>query len=232
MSGGADGCDGAHVGLASPRRPIARVYHLAEADNWPSIERHGLLSARALLDLPGVSADDRRRVAGHRAARTVLANGTVVRDQSPMPPAALRGCLHGMTPAQWYALLNAKVFFWIDRARLDRHLHACRRSAQVLMVLDAAALLDVHAARASVTPFNTGNARRRPASRGRATFVPYRTWCESGWRHEAEALGTRPRSPSHPPAELAIADAVPDALRFVIELHHVAAGERPALPAL
>jgi hypothetical protein len=204
---------------------LQQVYHLAEADNWPSIQRRGLLSAAALLDLPGVAAADRARVRDHRPARTVLANGLVVRDQTPMPPAALEHCLRDMTPAQWYALLNAKVFFWVDRDRLQRHLHACRRSAQVVIVLDAAALLRVHAARASLTPFNTGNARRQPALRGRATFVPYAAWREAGWQREADGLGTRPRPRGHRPAELAIDGAVPDAMRFVIETRAVAAGQ-------
>jgi hypothetical protein len=214
--------EGAPVGLS-------RVYHLAEADNWPSIQQHGLLSATALLDLPGVTATDRAQVRAHRPARTVLANGLVVRDQTPMPPAALQRCLRGLTPGQWYALLNGKVFFWVDRDRLVRHMRACRRNPQVIMVLDAAALLDAYAARASVTPFNTGNARRRPALRGRSTFVPYTVWRDSGWRHEADGLGTGPRPRHLRPAELAIDGAVPDAMRFVIDTRAVAAGEAVAL---
>jgi hypothetical protein len=93
------------------------------------------------------------------------------------------------------------------------------------MVLDAERLLARHGARAAVSPFNTGNARRRPASRGAATFVPYATWQQSGWVHEATALGTRSRPRSHPPAELAVDWAVPDALSFLVKVRHVAAGE-------
>jgi hypothetical protein len=219
--------------LASIRRdvsrsymPLTRVFHLAEADNWPSIQKHGLLCATALSGLAGNSEADRARVMHHRATRTVLSNGAVVRDQTPMPPSALRACLHGMTPDEWYALLNSKVFFWADVERLKRHMHACRRYPQVVMVLDAAALLSRYSHRAAVSPFNTGNARRRPASRGRTTFVPYLTWCESGWRHEAEGLGTRPRAGSHRPAELTVAGAVPDVMDFVVDIRQVASGEK------
>lgn len=209
-----------------PHTSLTRVYHLAETDNWPSIQKHGLLCATALLGLAGNNDDDRNRVVRHRTTRTVLSNGAVVRDQTPMPPAALRLCLHDMAPDEWYALLNSKVFFWADVERLNRHLHACRRHPQVVMVLDAAALLSRYSERAAVSPFNTGNARRRPASRGRATFVPYLTWYASGWQHEATGLGTRPRSRSHRPAELTVDGAVPDVMDFVVDIRHVGCVEK------
>jgi hypothetical protein len=202
---------------------IGRLFHLAEAENWPSIQKHGLLSAVALLDLPGVTADDRARVTRHRSARTVLSNGTVVRDQGPMPPAALRRCLQGMTPEEWYALINARVFFWLDDERLARHLRACRRHAQVVIELDAPRFLVRHAARAAVSPFNTGNARRRPAFRGHSTFVPYATWLESGWQHEAAGLGRPARPRTHRPAELTVDHAVPDIMDFVRDVRLAAA---------
>lgn len=193
-----------------------RVYHIAEADNWPSIERDGLLSARALFERAGARAEDRAAVEKHRPVRAVLSDGTVIRDQSPMPPEALKPCLRGLTPVQWYRLLNGKVFFWFDEDRVARHLHACRRTAQIVLTIDSEALLARHAARASVAPFNTGNARRKPAVRGRATFVPWVTWRISGWRAESEGLGTSGRSRSHKPAELTIDHAVPDILDFVM----------------
>jgi hypothetical protein len=200
-----------------------RVYHIAEADNWPSIQRDGLLSATALFERAGARPEDRAVVERHRPARAVLSDGTVIRDQSPMPPAALKPCLRGLTPARWYRLLNGKVFFWFDEERVARHLRACRRSAQIVLTIDGEALLARHAARAAVTPFNTGNARRRPAVRGRATFVPWATWRESGWRAESDGLGTAPRARSHKPVELAIDRAVPDILDVVISRREVKA---------
>src|SRR5687767_7701617 len=134
------------------------VFHIAEADNWPSIQRDGLLSAKALFERAGSRVEDRAAIRKHRPVRAVLGDGTVIRDQSPMPPAALEPCLRGITPAQWYGLLNSKVFFWFDEERVARHLHACRRTAQVVLTIDAEALLARHAARACVAPFNTGNA--------------------------------------------------------------------------
>jgi hypothetical protein len=210
------------TGTPSPDR-IGRIFHVAEAANWPSIRRHGLLSALALLDLPGVTAEDRRRVTRHRERRTVLSNGAVVRDQSPMPPAALRRCLQDMTPEEWYALINARVFFWLDEARLERHLRACRRHAQLVIELDAPRLLARHGAYAAVSAFNTGNARRRPALRGRSSFVPYAAWLQGAWQHEATGLGRPARSRTHRPAELTVDHAVPDVMDFVRTVRFAAA---------
>jgi hypothetical protein len=196
------------------RQPLAaRVYHMTEAVNWPMIEREGLLSTSRLLDLAGVRS-------------ATLLNGAVIRDQTPMPPAALARCLRGgLTPEDWYAELNRRVFFWFDTERLNRQRRACGASAQIVVVIDAPAMLARHGGRATLTAFNTGNARRKPAPRGRATFVPYADWLESRWASEAAALGIRPRPRSHAPVEAAILDAVADVADFVVDIHRLAPGE-------
>lgn len=199
-----------------PQTPLPRcIYHLADAANWLSIQQYGLLSTSALLDLSGVQGREREQIEQqHRAQQVTLVNGTIIRDQKPMPPTTLERCLHGMTPQEWYALLNARVFFWLDIGRLNRMLKANHKRPQVVMVLDTEQLLAKYAEQVALTPMNTGNARRRPALRGRQTFVPYGIWIESRWASEAEALGTRTRPRSHRPAELTITDAVPDVMNF------------------
>lgn len=153
------------------------IYHLADAVNWPSIQRYGLLSTSALLDLAGVQGSERERIERQqRFQQITLPNGVIILDQRPMPPSALERCLHDMAPHEWYALLNAKVFFWLDNERLSRMLKANRRSPQMLLTVDTGRLLTAYAEQVSLTPINTGNARRRPATRGRQTFVPYHTW--------------------------------------------------------
>jgi hypothetical protein len=135
-------------------------------------------------------------------------DSVVIRNQRPMPPAALQKCLIGMTPAQWYALINQKVFFWCDPERLNRQHRACGERPQIALTLDTERLLSRHGDHVALTPFNTGNARRKPAIRGRATFVPYSAWLASDWRSEADRLGISRRPSSHPPVELTVADAV------------------------
>lgn len=146
-----------------------------------------------------------------------LPSGALIRDQSPMPPAALARCLDlGLTPQDWYDLVNGKVYFWLDQDRLARHMAACARRPQVLVTIDLAKLAARHGARAFVTPFNVGNARRRPAPRGRRSFVPLAAWLETRWKTEA-LPGSAARAPSHAPAELAIDGAVADIMDLVLE---------------
>lgn len=209
-----------------PVKPPARIYHLAEASNWTAIQREGLHSTSALLDLAGVAGEERDRLERQqRPTQMVLPNGARIRDQRPMPPAALAGCLVGLSPQQWYALLNGRVFFWFDPERLNRQRAACAARPQVVLTVDAHALVAAYAARISVAPINTGNARRRPALRGAATFVPYADWADRGWASEAEGLGTRARSAAHRPVELTVLGSVPDVMRFVIAVDHLAPGQ-------
>ena len=139
---------------------------------------------------------------------------------------ALERCLASrLVPEDWYVELNSRVFFWLDPRRLNRQRRACGSSPQIVLTVDAHRLLSTYARRAALTPFNTGNARRSPARRGRETFVPFDKWRESGWSWEAAALQTALRSPSHPPVELAIADGVEDVLDFVVDVRRLDAGE-------
>jgi hypothetical protein len=207
----------------SPLPP--RVYHLSGLGNWPSIQRRGLLSARALLDAAGLRGPRRARDERQRTGSIQLADGTEIGHQRPMPPDALARCLRGATPGEWYALLNRQVFFWLDPARLARFQRAGAPAAQVLLTIDTARLLSRHGDRACLTPINTGNARRLPATRGPASFVPYAAWIEGRWDSEAAALGTRPRPRSHRPVELTIEGGVPDVMELAIEIRHLAPGE-------
>jgi hypothetical protein len=201
------------------------VYHLAEAKNWPSIQRHGLFSTRALLERAGIDGSSRAAVEReHRPKRTILPSGLVIRDQKPMPPAALERCLVGLTATQWYGLLNRHVFFWFDIERLNRQRRACGSFPQIVLKIASDRLLDRYAAQAALTPINTGNARRKPALRDAATFVPYSVWAETAWLSETQALGTRPRPRRHLPVELAVTDSVPDVMDFVVSVRNLAPG--------
>ncbi|MFI4986790.1 MAG: DUF7002 family protein [Alphaproteobacteria bacterium] len=186
-----------------------------------------MLSARALLDLAGLQGAERLGIERrHRPSSVVLPNGAVLRDQAPMPPAALARCLMGMAAEDWYALLNSKVFFWLDADRLNRQRRAGgtpRRA--VVMIIDAERLLTKHGEGAALSPINSGYALRRPAPRGRGTFVPYARWLDDAWASEAAALGTRARPRSHRPAELTVADGVPDVMAFVASLRRLAPNE-------
>jgi hypothetical protein len=203
-----------------------RIYHLAEAANWPSIRRHGLLSAGRLMEVAGLTMSDRDRLMRtQRLTHTELRNGVQIRDQCPMPPTALAQCLCDMEPADWYAMINARVFFWLNVNRLNRQKGACELLPQGVMAVDTGALVAAYERRVAVTPINTGHARRKPARRGPATFVPLAEWARSGWASEAAGLGILLRRKSHQPVELTVIDAVPDILRFVVGIFAIPAGQ-------
>jgi hypothetical protein len=198
----------------------ARCYHLVDAANLESVRRDGLLSASRLMRRAGLAAKVRiQSEREQRRARICLPDGTILRDQVPMPPDALARCIvDGLAPGDWYALLNSMVFFWLDPERLHRQARAAKAWPQLILEIDTAAMLARYKSRAYVTPFNTGNARRRPARRGRATFVPYSTWMKTGWAHESTTLGLPLRSASHRPVELTIADSVHDIMKYVSDV--------------
>jgi hypothetical protein len=183
-------------------RPPELLYHLAEADNLDSILRHGLMSTARLLGLAGIAGSERAKILhDHRKDGVRLPNGVLIRDQRPMPPAALAKALDdGLVPGDWYALLNSFVFMWSDPKRMLRQREACGERAQVLLTFDGPALLNCLGAEVFVSPFNSGNAMRKAARRGLDTLMPYATWLREGW-----PTGQRTR----PPAEFLFRCVIP-----------------------
>src|SRR5687768_14367920 len=96
----------------SHRFPL--LFHMAALGSWPSIQSHGLLSTSSLLDLFEISEASRVTVeAAHRPESIQLSHPkhgvATVRDQIPMSDNGLRRCLaDGLTPRDWYQLLNRK----------------------------------------------------------------------------------------------------------------------------
>jgi hypothetical protein len=204
-------------------RAIDTAYHLVDAGNWPSVQKLGLMSAARLMAMSGEAEDNTPR--RHRPVAQRLASGLLIRNQRPMPPAALSRCLKsGLKPEDWFELLNSKVFFWLDIERLNRQRHACKDAPQVTLVIDAARLLSRYSRVATVAPINTGNAMRAAAPRNRSTFVPYERWVVDGWNDEV--IPGAPRRPaSHRPVELTIDEEVPDIMEYVVTVVALRAGE-------
>jgi hypothetical protein len=127
-----------------------------------------------------------------------------------MPPSALAPALDdGLEPADWYALLNSFVFLWLDPKRMERQRRACGDRPQVLLTFDGSALLDVFGADAFVSPINSGNARRKPARRGRNTLMTYRSWLREGW-----PTGR----PNRPPVEILLRCTIPVKAPHLIDI--------------
>lgn len=168
------------------------LYHMADARNFESIERRGLLSTSALLDGLGVFGDARVNLeAAHRPNTVALTgtDGTVwVRDQHPLEPAVLVACLEGVSPEEWYRTLNSRVFFWPTQERLERMLKAYGRSEQAVFEVDTAGLLERYAFRIELSHINSGYAGSRypAARRGSHTFVPLEDYAYSAKNKIAE----------------------------------------------
>jgi hypothetical protein len=181
----------------SPEEFVAihpRLFHMAEADTWPGIQRHGLLSTTALLDLFEINDNRRYEIEETNRRASVTINhhnhGTaVIRDQLPMTDSALQKCLLGMSPREWYRLLNSKVFFWASSDRLTRlfEARAYRNRRHCILVLDSARFLEKYNDRVELSPINSGSTLYRPVTRGRDTFLPLEQYPYAEWKKKRTA---------------------------------------------
>lgn len=205
--------------LAELIRDCPTLYHMAERGSWPSIQRHGLLSTSALLDLYDVQGARREAIEGCRRPEGVSIEHPVlgraaIRDQKPMDDAGLRMCLlDGLTPEDWYRCLNGRVFFWLTRERLLRLLNArpYREAEHDVLELDTASLVAAHQPAIRLSPINSGTTKPFPSTaskRGRETFLPIAEYPYARWRAQGRKAGERV-------VELTVDYAVPDAARFV-----------------
>lgn len=140
-----------------------RLFHMAEAGSWLSIQRHGLLSTTALLDLFEVDGPARTELETKRRPDSVEihhpVHGTAtVRDNKPINETVLRRTLVGMSEPDWYRTLNGRVFFWLTTERLDRLRDAppFRNRPHDILTIDTASLLERHGDRVELAAINSG----------------------------------------------------------------------------
>jgi hypothetical protein len=188
---------------------------MAERGSWESIRRHGLLSTSGLLDLFGVAGAKRTRIEARRRPERIpiehpVLGRAVVRDQKPMDDPGLARCLDdGLTPEDWYRLLNGKVFFWLSRKRLKGLLEArpYRALTHDVIELDAATLVATYRDAITLSPINSGATKPFGARRGLRTFSTIADYPYADWRAK------RPRGERV--VELCVDRGVPDLARFV-----------------
>lgn len=205
-------------------RDYPYVYHMAWEGSWPSIQRHGLLSTEALLDLWEVEGEERRALMDcHRPNSVPIHHSefgiTTIRDQKPMGDSGLRRCLEdGLEPEDWYRLLNERVFFWATWDRLETLLgaRAYRGARQTVLTVDTGELLARHAGRIELTTMNTGSTRPRPFPRGRYSFASLPDF--------NYAASRRKRGRSKAIAEVVVRAGVPDVSDVVIRVEHCGGG--------
>lgn len=194
-----------------------RLYHVAEAGSWKSIERHGLLSTSALLDLFEVSGDARQQLEEKHRPGSVevhhpLHGTAVIRDQKPLNMARLEGCLTGMTATEWLRELNRRVFLWPSAERLDRLLgaKAYRDRAHDVLVIDTRPLVERYRRQIALAPINTGATVPTAAPRGPHTFQAIEFYDYAAMK--------RKRGAKEAIAEVAVDYSVPDIAEFVLKV--------------
>ena len=193
------------------------LYHMAERESWPAIRKHGLLSTTALLDRYEVAGVDRQSIELQRRPKSIALerrglDRAVVRDQFPMDDKGLARCLQdGLSPQDWYRLLNGKVFFWLTRSRLLRLLNAgtYRCEEHDVLELETSPLIAAYKDKICFCPMNSGCTKPFPHARGKSTFQRISDYPYATWRMK------RPRGERI--VELAVDYAVPDIENFVSE---------------
>jgi hypothetical protein len=199
-----------------------RLYHMAEHGTWDSIRERGLLSTTAVLDHFGLIGKDRKSYESEQRPRKmeVLAGhpgSIVLRDQKPMPCDRLAIALQdGVTPEQWYRIINRKVFLWATRNRLLTLLNArdYRGLVHDVLILDSAPFIRAYAESIWLCHMNSGNTWPMPHKRGNDTFqrIPEYPARKSG-------------RPTRPVAELVVDYRIPDISTYVIQVDRMRGSE-------
>ena len=170
---------------------MPRLYRLSTEGSAGGIRRHGLLCAATSAGLAGYVLPSKRRPT---AIKFMLPDGTPIQitDNSPLSETRLAKILDdGLSPADWMAMLNARVFFWPSRELGAGNLQARRRFGyrSEWHIFDTRRLLEPVWDRAEIAPFNTGSTVRVPPRRGRATFATLAGLNFTAWRRRRRDAG-------------------------------------------
>jgi hypothetical protein len=211
---------GEAVGITAPeiieRYPI--LYHMASHGSWPLIQQHGLLSSSALVDL--FEVPEPRKTALLTTQRhtsepiTHPKYGTaILRDQKVLSAKSLARCLTGCTSAEWYSILNERVFFWLSHHRLITLMSAREyvRKQHTILHMNTAGIVGRYEKEIELAAMNTGNTLPFPHPRGRSTFRRLEEY-DYQKRHKLNDYSAV--------VELTVLKGVPDVARDVIRVEH------------
>lgn len=166
------------------------LYHMAERGSWAAIRERGLLSTSALLDTYDVKEPTRSEIENEHRQNSVAIEAdalprAVIRDQMPMSDAGLVRCLPPhLRPADWYRILNSKVFFWLSEDRLHRltGAKAYRDREHDVIEVDTRSLIEAHQKEIWLCPINSGCTKPMPRARDEGIFCRITDYPYSDWR--------------------------------------------------
>ena len=173
-----------------------RLYHQTAPEAWPLIQAHGLLPATELVARAGADLRALTRTRRPEGVRLEADIGTVeINDNVPLSERALERCLmDGLSPADWCAMLAARVFFWTEARHLAR-LQGARTNRgrpRLVLEIDTLSFARAHRDRIELSPINSGSTIRKPARRGLHTFAPMRDFADyRDWSEQRQRLGLK-----------------------------------------
>lgn len=196
------------------------LYHMAELGSWDNIQKHGLLSTTALLNLYGINGQQRVDIESRHRPKcvSISKNGmsdAIVRDQIPMDDNGLTRALDGtgLTPKDWYEILNRKTFFWTSKNRLHRLLNA--KAYQDLehdvLTVDTNSLVSTHQKNILLCPYNSGCTKPMPFKRDEGIFKSIGNYDPSVWKKKGRPDWDRV-------VELCVEGGVPDISKHVLSV--------------
>lgn len=194
-----------------------RLYHMAEAGSWESIQRYGLRSTSSLLTLFRKTVGDRRAEieTRRRPEKVPLSDPEIgwaaIRDQAPLIQSKLTPSLRGCSEEEWHLTLNSHVFFWLTEERLQTLMcaKAYRGEDHTVLTVDTLTLVRTYEHKIRLTPMNTGNTQPIAHPRGPMTFMkmaeyPFEERAKYGRQYQV--------------VELAVEDSIPDIPEFVLSI--------------
>lgn len=158
-------------------RHYPRLYHMADGTSWASLQRLGLLSTDALVDLFKPPPNLRDEILSTKRTRSIPMDHptygrVIIRDQKPLHKSKLEGCLTDCSFDDWLRLLNSRVFFWLTEERL--RVLMCAREycayTHVVLILNTLKLCTDYQEQITLAPMNTGNTQPWAHPRGLSTF--------------------------------------------------------------
>lgn len=189
---------------------------MAESGSWNNIQKYGLLSTSALLDMYDVKGKQRFEIESCRRSESIILKnkkfGTcIIRDQKPLSENKLKDLLDDMTPQQFIKSLNNRTFFWVRKERLVTLLNASayRKKSHDVLTVDTKKIIKEYENKITLCRINSGAIPYKRGRRGKHTFKRIKDYPFEEYKK------TRGNDAI---VELAVDYKIPDIKKYVIQV--------------